>query len=112
MLPGEDLNGGGFDGLYREDAGDILLETIQRSHTLVLKKKLEGRVFSVVIEPDPKTTLFDEIIILCSLALLQQDGPGREYGTLLQRGIFFPKGVEVGKPVFEGEEQGDDGIRR
>jgi hypothetical protein len=103
---GEDLHGGGFNGLDGKDAGDTFLKTFQRSNALVLKKELYGRVFPVIVKPKPETTLFDEIIVLSGFALLQQDRPGRKDLPLLQRSIFIPKRGQVWKPVFEGKDQG------
>jgi hypothetical protein len=104
---GQHLDDGGLDGLYRKNAGNILLETFQRCNPLVLEKELEGGVLAIVVEPDPQTTLLDKVIVLSDLPLLQQNGLGRKDPPLLHRGVLVPKRVKVREPILEGKDQRD-----
>jgi hypothetical protein len=102
---GQHLDNSGLNRLYGENTRNIFLETFERSNTLILEKELEGGVLAIVIEPDPETALFDKVIILSDLTLLQQNGLRRRHPPLLHRGIFFPKRAQVGEPVLEGKDQ-------
>jgi hypothetical protein len=97
----KDLNNARLNGLYRKGAGDILLKTFQGGNTFVLKKKLKGRILFMIVKPHPETTLFDEIVILSDLAFPQQGRLRGVFYPLLQRGIFLPIRVQVGKTIFE-----------
>lgn len=107
-LFGKHLYRGRLDRFYREYTGDILLKAFQGRNTLVLKKELNGSILSVVVEPKPETALFDKIIVLCRFTLVQQNGPGRKYRTLLQRGILIPKVIQVGEPLFKSEDHDNE----
>ena len=99
------LHDSGLNGLYGENTGNIFLETFQRSNTLILEKELERGVLAIVIEPDAETALFDKVIILSDLTLLQQNGLRRKDTPLLHRGVLFPKRAQFGEPILEGKDQ-------
>ena len=97
----EDLDNARLDRFYRKRTGDVLLKAFQGRNAFVLKEKLKGCIFFVVIKPHPETTLFDEIVVLSDLAFLQQHRFRGVFYPLLQRRIFLPIGVQMGKSAFE-----------
>ena len=100
----KDLDNARLNSFYSKHTGDVLLKTFQGGNALILKEKLEGRILSVVVKPHPETTLFDEIVVLGDLAFLQQDLFCRVFHPLLQRRVFLPIRVQVGKTVFERKQ--------
>jgi hypothetical protein len=62
---------------------------------------LKGRILFVIVKPHPETTLFDEIVVLSDLAFLQQDLFCGVFHPLLQRRVFLPIRIQVGKAIFE-----------
>lgn len=98
---GENLDNARLNGFYRKRAGDIFLEAFQGRNAFILKEKLKGRILSTIVKPHPQTTLFDEIVVLGNLAFTQQCRFRGIFNPLLQRNVFLPIGIQVGKTIFE-----------